>query len=98
MQGSREKKGSEIKVGTMKMAGGGRAERSRGGLLTPEVINKSVSSRTPMMIWAELFHLSPEVIQGYSKNGRTLCVCVYMCVSVSLASQFEIGCPCVWGE
>lgn len=83
------------------MAGGGRAEGSS-GLLTPEVINKSVSSRTPMMIWAELFHLSPEVIQGYSKNGRTLCVCIcvyilYVCVSVSLVSRFEIGCPCVWG-
>lgn len=80
------KKGSEIKVATGKMAGRGRAERSS-GLLTPGVINKSVSSRTPMMIWAELFHLSPEVIQGYSKNGRpSLCVymCVYMCARVSV--------------
>lgn len=94
-QGARKpkKKGSEIKVGMGKMAGGGRAEGSS-GLLTPEVINKSVSSRTPMMIWAELFHLSPEVIQGYSKNGRTLCVCicVYICVCVCLS------CFSVWNR
>lgn len=75
------KKGSEIKVGSGEVAGGGRAERNS-GLLTPEVINKSVSSRTPMMIWAKLFHLSPEVIQGYSKNGRALCVCICVCLSL----------------
>lgn len=46
----------------------GRVERRRGGLQIPEVINKSVSSRTPVMIWVKLFPPPPEVDQGRSKK------------------------------
>lgn len=59
------------------MASRRRAERSGGGLLTPEVINKSESSRTPMMSRAELVHLSLKVNQGYSKRWpHAVCACV----------------------
>lgn len=43
--------------------------RNGGGLQIAEVINRSVSSRTPMMIWVTLFPLPPEVYQGHTKNG-----------------------------
>lgn len=71
------------------MASRRRAERSGGGLLTPEVINKSVSSRTPVMSRAELVHLSLKVNQGYSKRWtHAVCVCVcarvYVCVRVGV--------------
>lgn len=44
-----DKKGGGLKVRTGKIIME-RKGRSRGGLQIPEVINKSVSSRTPMMI------------------------------------------------
>lgn len=59
----KQTKSSDIIVGTRMIASRMRAERSRGGLLTPEVINKSVSSRTPRMSRAELVHPSPFVNQ-----------------------------------
>lgn len=57
-----------MKVRTGKNAAVSKNGRSGGGLQIPEVINKSVSSRTPKMIWVRLFLLPPEVYQGHTQK------------------------------
>lgn len=65
-KGKWEKKLGQGKITTERRAGVG---RSGYGLQIPEVINnKTVSSRTPMMIWVKLFPLPPEVSQCQPKK------------------------------